>query len=312
MALGAHKDSAIGCILIHFALNEANDAINIMNSVSSTRPVSADRCEEDLMFRVVCGVAAVVVWGAAAVAVGHAQPPKTPRIVTDRVTNYKVRQVVKLDDIKPGSKSIRMWVAIPDDEENQSVLDLDVVSAARQMDHCQRSRKPGKVSPGGHCRSQESFTGSDGGPSCASRFYLVVDPSRVTPLSPALKNAFAEHLDRNAPHMKVTPKIQKMADEVCKSETNAATQAALLIDHVMKVADHYSYTKDPLMPKCGIGDAENCLSKGAAAAPICTRCLFRSLAPAAFPPGWPWAIAFRKRTSVRWSTPVIAAGSSIF
>jgi hypothetical protein len=163
MALGAHKDSAIGCILIHFALNEANDAINIMNSVSSSRPVSADRCEEDLMFRVVCGVAAVVVWGAAAVAVGHAQPPKTPRIVTDRVTNYKVRQVVKLDDIKPGSKSIRMWVAIPDDEKNQSVLDLDVVSAARQMDHCQRSRKPGKVSPGGHCRSQESFTGSDGG-----------------------------------------------------------------------------------------------------------------------------------------------------
>jgi hypothetical protein len=62
--------------------------------------------------------------------------------------------------------------------------------------------------------------------------------------------------------MEVSDKIRKMADEVCGGETNLAAQASMLMDHVAKIADHYSYSKDPNMPNCGIGDAATCLAQG--------------------------------------------------
>src|SRR5262245_4235705 len=42
---------------------------------------------------------------------------------------YKVRQTVKLDQIPEGSKQVRWWIAVPEDERYQDVLDFAVVSA---------------------------------------------------------------------------------------------------------------------------------------------------------------------------------------
>jgi len=215
------------------------------------------------MVRLMVGVLAAMVWEAARGAVLLAQPPAPVSIANEKPVTYKVRQVVKLDGLKIGAKSVRMWVSIPDDERNQDLLDLHVVSA------------PGKWSIVNDHENRARFLRVDVANPLASSLevvvefivvrkpvHVVVDPKKVAALSPALQKAFAEHLNRNAPHMKVTPRIQIMADEVCGDETNAAKEVALIIAHVMKVADHYSYSKDAQMPKCGIGDVEACLQQG--------------------------------------------------
>ena len=91
--------------------------------------------------------------------------------------------------------------------------------------------------------------------------FADVDPKQVGQLTDEMKTALAADLAKDAPHMEVSDKIVAMATEVCQDETNLATQASLLMDHVAKVADHYSYSKDPDMPKCGIGDAVTCLAQ---------------------------------------------------
>src|SRR6185503_19355741 len=53
---------------------------------------------------------------------------------------------------------------------------------------------------------------------------------------------------------------QKLADEACGAETNLALQAQKLLALVADTADHYS--KDPSKPKCGVGDAGDCLTNG--------------------------------------------------
>jgi hypothetical protein len=87
-----------------------------------------------------------------------------------------------------------------------------------------------------------------------------VKPERVAPITAEHRAIFAEEVRRDAPHMRVTPEIEKMANEVCGGEKNAAIEVRKLLDHVAKVADHYS--KDPSKPKCGVGDADNCLKQG--------------------------------------------------
>jgi transglutaminase-like putative cysteine protease len=72
----------------------------------------------------------------------------------------------------------------------------------------------------------------------------------------------AEHLVHDAPHMEVTPEVQKIADEVCGDEQNLAVQAVLLMQHVAATVDHYSYSTDPNMPNCGIGDSAICRKQG--------------------------------------------------
>jgi hypothetical protein len=60
--------------------------------------------------------------------------------------------------------------------------------------------------------------------------------------------------------MQATPAIRKKADEACGAETNVAVQARLLLGAVADFANHYSI--DPTKPKCGIGDAEDCMTNG--------------------------------------------------
>ena len=59
----------------------------------------------------------------------------------------------------------------------------------------------------------------------------------------------SEHLAKDALHMAVTSKVQSIADDVCGQETNIATQAILIMKHIAQSVDHYSYSKDPAMPR---------------------------------------------------------------
>ena len=192
-----------------------------------------------------------------------AAAPAASDFAKELPVTYRVRQIVRIDEIPAGAKQFQAWVSIPDDEVNQRVLDFDVVAA------------PGKWTIVHDAEHRGRFVMVDvknpSSPSLDVEVEFIVtrkpvltpvDPAKAGPLTEGMRKALAADLAADAPHMEVTDKILEIADEVCGQETNLATQASMLMDYVAKVADHYSYSKDPNMPKCGIGDAKNCLAQG--------------------------------------------------
>jgi transglutaminase-like putative cysteine protease len=89
---------------------------------------------------------------------------------------------------------------------------------------------------------------------------VAIDARKVGPLTDAHRALFSDALRVDEEHMKVTPLIRKTAAAVCGTETNPALAVRKLLDHVADTADHYS--KDPTKPRCGIGDAEDCMQNG--------------------------------------------------
>ena len=195
----------------------------------------------------------------AAPAATPAAAAKAPELGQTRV--YKVKQTATLDQIPAGSKSVRWWVAIPDDERFQEVLDFAVVSAPGAW---RIEREPEHANRFLYVEVKDPKTASL---DCTVEFTLrrepvlvEVDPERVGPISDDHRLLLADELRKDAPHMAVTPKIQAMADEACGAEKNVALQAKALLGHVASVADYYS--KDATKPKCGVGDANDCLTNG--------------------------------------------------
>lgn len=206
-----------------------------------------------------------------ACAFGQTEPPKAPaaapaaapmaapasNATVSRV--YKVTQAVTLSDIPANAKSVRWWITIPDDDRYQEVLDFAVTSA------------PGKWSIEREAAHGNRFLYLDlaatGKPTLEATVeftlrrrsaFVDVDPKKVGAITDQQRPMFAADLSRDAPHMVVDEGITKTANEVCGSETNLAIQARKLLDYVADFADHYS--KDPTKPKCGVGDACNCIA----------------------------------------------------
>ena len=181
---------------------------------------------------------------------------KAPAEVT---TTYRVQQTVKLSDIPAGAKSVKWWIAIPDDERFQEVLDFSVTSApgswsfVTEPDRGNRFMYVEVANPNASSlTSQVEFTLR------RRSVFVDIDATQVGPITDSHRRLFADDLRRDAPHMRVTPRIAQLADKTCGDETNVATQARLLLGAVADYADHYS--KDPTKPHCGIGDAEDCMT----------------------------------------------------
>lgn len=178
----------------------------------------------------------------------------------DSVT-YRVRQTVTLGPIEKDAESVKWWVSIPGDNPDQKILDFAVVSApgpwriVREPTQGNRflyveAKSPGRTS----LDVVIDFTLR------RRPVHVSLDPEHVGRIEASQRNLFAQYLRRDAPHMEVTPEIQKLADETCGDETNIARQVKQLLGRVATLADHYS--KDPTKPSCGIGDAKNCLTQG--------------------------------------------------
>jgi hypothetical protein len=88
--------------------------------------------------------------------------------------------------------------------------------------------------------------------------FTEIDPTQVGAITDSHRILYAEELRTDAPHMQATPAIRKKAEEACGAETNVAVQAKLLLGAVADFANHYSI--DPTKPKCGIGDAGDCMT----------------------------------------------------
>jgi transglutaminase-like putative cysteine protease len=191
---------------------------------------------------------------------------------------YHVRQTVVLNDISKEAEQVRWWISIPDNERNQDLLDISVVSVPgewsieRDADRGNRFLYVETKAP-----RSESLQAVVEFTLRRSAVSDRIDPAKVGPITDQHRRIYADELRWDAPHMQVTNDIRAIADEVCGGETNPAAQAAKLLAHVAASADHYS--KDPTKPHCGIGSAVDCMTN---AGGCCTdlHSLFISLARA--------------------------------
>ncbi len=172
---------------------------------------------------------------------------------------YRVVQNVTLSDIPAGTKTVKYWIAIPDNERYQEVLNFSVPSApgtwsvVRDPDRGNRFLLLEAHNPSGPTlTTQVEFTVR------RRSVFTDIDPAKVGPVTDSLRTLYAEELRQDAPHMQATSLVKKMADDACGAETNVATQAKLLLGAVADFANHYSI--DPTKPKCGIGDAGDCMT----------------------------------------------------
>jgi transglutaminase-like putative cysteine protease len=172
---------------------------------------------------------------------------------------YRVEQNVTLSDVPPGTRTVKWWISIPDDDRWQSVLDFSVVSApgpwriVRDPDHGDRFLYVEVASP-----QDAALVTKVAFELRRQPVFVDIDPARVGTITATDRGLYADELRTDAPHMQVTPEIAKMAADACGSETNIALQARKLLDEVADYADHYS--KDPTKPKCGVGDAGDCMT----------------------------------------------------
>ncbi|MEO8350813.1 MAG: transglutaminase-like domain-containing protein [Chthoniobacteraceae bacterium] len=178
-----------------------------------------------------------------------------------KTTTYDVRQSVVLNEIPKGAKKAALWISIPDEDPAQRVLDLAVVSSpgpwkiVRDKDRGCRFLYVEVEKP-----KTDSLTTTVSFSLTRSAITNDLDPSTAVALPAAQRALFAEDLRIDAPHMEVTPKIRKIVKEVCGDEENPVVQAQKLLNYVAENADHYS--TNPNVPKCGVGDAESCMTKG--------------------------------------------------
>jgi transglutaminase-like putative cysteine protease len=174
------------------------------------------------------------------------------------VQTYKVTQKVRLNDIPAAAKTVRWWIAIPQDDRFQEVLDLTVTKApgewrfAREAEHGNRFLYVEVPSPtAAELETVVDFTVR------RRSVNVPVDLGHVGKITDAHRKMFEQELRLDGPHMEVTDEIKKMADQACGAETNVSAEAKKLIEFVASYADHYS--KDSSKPKCGIGSAADCM-----------------------------------------------------
>lgn len=185
------------------------------------------------------------------------------RAMSEPPLQFDVQQTVELTEIPQNTAEVKIWIALPSDAEHQKLLSMNIVDVPGRWEIVEDADKRGKFlqvrveKPTiDALKFQVEFSLR------RSPVLTEVDPERVAALNDLEKSLLKEHLDRHSLHMEVTAKVQQIADDVCGEETNAAIQALAIMKHIAAKVDHYSYSKDPDMPRCGVGDAEHCLAQG--------------------------------------------------
>lgn len=172
---------------------------------------------------------------------------------------YHIRQNVTLSDIPAAAKSIKWWISIPDDDRYQDVLDFSAAAVpgtwhvVTEPEHGSRFLMIEVMAP-----STKSLVATVEFTLRRRSVLADIDANKVGTITDSLRQLLAPELRKDAPHMQVTPGIEKMADETCGTETNMAIQAKLLLGKVADFADHYS--KDPTKRKFSVGDASDCVA----------------------------------------------------
>ena len=181
----------------------------------------------------------------------------------ERSNRYKVQQVVQLNQIPPNSKEIQLWVSIPRDEQNQRLLSFEVTDCPSEWELVEDLDRRGTflhtciVKPETEALQVAVSFELERAP-----VHIAIDTAKVGEMTPSLRALLAEHLKLDSPNMEVTEEFVNLAKEICGDETNIAIQARKILEHVAATVDHYSYSEDPNMPHCGIGNSKICKKQG--------------------------------------------------
>jgi transglutaminase-like putative cysteine protease len=172
-------------------------------------------------------------------------------------STYALRQNLKIKDIPAGAKSLRVWFFLPSDDASQEVTDIDVQAAPA-----------GYEIVGDHVHGERVLYAEVANPA-AGEVKLAVETrlrrcellarggaADTAPLTEDHRQAFAEHLRTDVPHMEVDARVRKIAADVCGDETNVLVQARRLYDYVVDTTEHYS--KKTVQPST-IGSLTYCL-----------------------------------------------------
>jgi transglutaminase-like putative cysteine protease len=158
-------------------------------------------------------------------------------------TMFTVRQTFSVPEVQKDSKEVRGWFWMPEDRPGQKVFDFKVVEGPESL---KVTRDPPLKIVTEFKVLRQTVAG-------------MADPSKAGVITPEHMKTFAAELRRDEKHMEVTPKIQKIADELTGAEKNPVTQAQKFYQFVIEKSEHYSKTGGKVMG-LGLGSAESCLS----------------------------------------------------
>ncbi len=174
---------------------------------------------------------------------------------------YRVEHTLTIGKIPADSKLVRIWFWLPEDDDCQKLLDLQVKEAPIGY---RITRDPSYGHRYLYAEVKEPISPSI---SLATEFMIrrcsmsiALDPAVAGPLNAVHRTEFAEYLRRDVPNMLVTKQIESLANEICGVEADEIKQARLLFNWIVDHTDHYS--KGGKSPKnSGKGSAEYCLAE---------------------------------------------------
>ena len=194
-------------------------------------------------------------------------------------STYQVTQTFAVTDLPEGAKQVRVWCWMPEDRPQQKVLDFTIKGGP------EGTRVTRDAAYGSAWIYAEAAADPAHPLAVVSQFKVrrsevrgLADAAKAGPITDAHRTTFARELRRDELHMEVTPALQKIADDMCGTETNPVLQAKKIFDYVISKSDHYSKFGPAPKGKC-LGDAMECL---AGAGDCCTdqHALFIALARA--------------------------------
>jgi transglutaminase-like putative cysteine protease len=173
-------------------------------------------------------------------------------------TVYQVTHSLRVTDIPAGSKNARVWFWLPDDDDCQKVLDLDVTDAPAGYKITRDALNGHRYLYAEFDKPLQAVTVGTAFRFRRTSVSIAVDPQKAGELTDRQRIAFAEYLRRDVPNMEVTESLAALANQICGNEKNAVREARLLYDWVAGNTNHYSI---PHAPKSsGRGSAEYCLT----------------------------------------------------
>jgi transglutaminase-like putative cysteine protease len=182
-----------------------------------------------------------------------------PLNAAEPTATYKIHHALTVNDIPEGTKSVRIWFWLPDDDDYQKVLDLSVANSPTDYQITRDAANAHRY------LYSEIKNPTVGKVRLATDFVLrrqavlvALDPAKAQSLTEAHRKTFAEYLRRDCPNMEVTEQVAELANKLCAEDQNVVTQARKLFDYVVSTTNHYSIANAP--KSSGKGSVEYCLA----------------------------------------------------
>ena len=171
---------------------------------------------------------------------------------------FTVRQTFSVPDVEKGN--VRGWFWMPEDRPGQKVLEFKVIEAPETL-RITRDPRYGRswIYGEGNATKNKPLRIVTEFKVLREEISGLADASKARPISPEHRRAFAAELRRDEKHMEVTPKIQKIADDLAGSEKNPVLLAEKFFQFVIEKSEHYSKSGPKPKGLC-LGSADECLA----------------------------------------------------